>query len=327
MQYIDFCESCEPDQLYLASGNVPNIAKNQILIKVHAAGVNRPDVLQRMGLYAPPAEASKILGLEASGEVAAMGEGVKGWSIGDRVCALCNGGAYAEYVSVPTGQCLPIPDNLSFIEAAGLPETFFTVWSNLFQCAGLKAGESLLVHGGSSGIGVTAIQFGKAFGADVYATTRTEEKCLACKDLGADVTINVCEKDFVDEVMIATGKKGVDVILDMVGGEYIQKNIDCAALDARIISIAFLKGPKTEVNFMQMMLKRLTLTGSTLRPKSAEIKALIAAELRQFIWPLLISGQIRPYIDRVYNLSDAADAHRHMESNQHFGKIILAVRK
>ena len=327
MQYIDFCESGEAEQLYLASGNVPNIAKNQILIKVHAAGVNRPDVLQRMGLYAPPADASKILGLEASGEVAAMGEGVKGWSIGDRVCALCNGGAYAEYVAVPIGQCLPIPDNLSFLEAAGLPETFFTVWSNVFQCAGLKAGESLLVHGGGSGIGVTAIQFAKALGAEVYVTTRTAEKCLACEDLGATLAINVCEEDFVDEVMIATDKKGVDVILDMVGGEYIQKNIACAALNARLVSIAFLKGAKTEVNFMQIMLKRLTLTGSVLRPKSSEVKALIAAELRQFIWPLLFSGQITPCVDRIFNLSDAADAHRYMESNKHFGKIILAVRR
>ena len=327
MQYIDFHRSGGAEELYLASGKVPNVRKDEILIKVHAAGVNRPDILQRIGVYAPPADASKILGLEASGQVAAFGKEVEGWSIGDRVCALCNGGAYAEYVAVPIGQCLPIPDNLSFLEAAGLPEAFFTVWSNVFQCAGLKAGESLLVHGGGSGIGVTAIQFAKALGAEVYVTTRTAEKCLACEDLGATLAINVCEEDFVDEVMIATDKKGVDVILDMVGGEYIQKNIACAALNARLVSIAFLKGAKTEVNFMQIMLKRLTLTGSVLRPKSSEVKALIAAELRQFIWPLLFSGQITPCVDRIFNLSDAADAHRHMESNQHFGKIILAVRK
>tara|TARA_E500000075_G_scaffold70985_1_gene63956 strand:- start:718 stop:1701 length:984 start_codon:yes stop_codon:yes gene_type:complete len=327
MQYIDFHRSGGAEELYLASGKVPNVRKDEILIKVHAAGVNRPDILQRIGVYAPPADASKILGLEASGQVAAFGKEVEGWSIGDRVCALCNGGAYAEYVAVPIGQCLPIPDNLSFLEAAGLPETFFTVWSNVFQCAGLKAGESLLVHGGGSGIGVTAIQFAKALGAEVYVTTRTAEKCLACEDLGATLAINVCEEDFVDEVMIATDKKGVDVILDMVGGEYIQKNIACAALNARLVSIAFLKGAKTEVNFMQIMLKRLTLTGSVLRPKSSEVKALIAAELRQFIWPLLFSGQITPCVDRIFNLSDAADAHRYMESNKHFGKIILAVRR
>ena len=327
MQYIDFHRSGGAEELYLASGKVPNVRKDEILIKVHAAGVNRPDILQRMGVYAPPADASKILGLEASGQVAAFGKEVEGWSIGDRVCALCNGGAYAEYVAVPIGQCLPIPDNLSFLEAAGLPEAFFTVWSNVFQCAGLKAGESLLVHGGGSGIGVTAIQFAKALGAKVYATTRSAEKCLACEDLGATLAINVCEEDFVDEVMIATDKKGVDVILDMVGGEYIQKNIACAALNARLVSIAFLKGAKTEVNFMQIMLKRLTLTGSVLRPKSSEVKALIAAELRQFIWPLLFSGQITPCVDRIFNLSDAADAHRYMESNKHFGKIILAVRR
>ncbi|MBV33280.1 MAG: NAD(P)H-quinone oxidoreductase [Porticoccaceae bacterium] len=326
MQYIDFHRSGDAEELCLASGKVPNVRKDEILIKVYAAGVNRPDILQRIGVYAPPADASKILGLEASGQVAAFGKDVEGWSVGDRVCALCNGGAYAEYVAVPIGQCLPIPDNLSFLEAAGLPETFFTVWSNVFQCAGLKAGESLLVHGGGSGIGVTAIQFAKALGAEVYVTTRTAEKCLACEDLGATLAINVCEQDFVDEVMIATDKKGVDVILDMVGGEYIQKNIDCAALNARLVSIAFLNGSKIEVNLMQMMLKRLTLTGSTLRPKSSEVKALIAAELRQFIWPLLFSGQITPCIDRIFNLSDAADAHRYMESNQHFGKIILAVR-
>ena len=327
MQYIDFHRSGGAEELYLASGKVPNVRKDEILIKVHAAGVNRPDILQRIGVYAPPADASKILGLEASGQVAAFGKEVEGWSIGDRVCALCNGGAYAEYVAVPIGQCLPIPDNLSFLEAAGLPETFFTVWSNVFQCAGLKAGESLLVHGGGSGIGVTAIQFAKALGAEVYVTTRTAEKCLACEDLGATLAINVCEEDFVDEVMIATDKKGVDVILDMVGGEYIQKNIACAALNARLVSIAFLKGAKTEVNFMQIMLKRLTLTGSVLRPKSSEVKALIAAELRQFIWPLLFSGQITPCVDRIFNLSDVADAHRYMESNKHFGKIILAVRR
>lgn len=327
MQYIDFHRSGGAEELYLASGKVPNVRKDEILIKVHAAGVNRPDILQRIGVYAPPADASKILGLEASGQVAAFGKEVEGWSIGDRVCALCNGGAYAEYVAVPIGQCLPIPDNLSFLEAAGLPETFFTVWSNVFQCAGLKAGESLLVHGGGSGIGVTAIQFAKALGAEVYVTTRTAEKCLACEDLGATLAINVCEEDFVDEVMIATDKKGVDVILDMVGGEYIQKNIACAALNARLVSIAFLKGAKTEVNFMQIMLKRLTLTGSVLRPKSSEVKALIAAELRQFIWPLLFSGQITPCVDRIFNLSDAADAHRYMESNKHFGKIVLAVRR
>ena len=327
MQYIDFHRSGGAEELYLASGKVPNVRKDEILIKVHAAGVNRPDILQRIGVYAPPADASKILGLEASGQVAAFGKEVEGWSIGDRVCALCNGGAYAEYVAVPIGQCLPIPDNLSFLEAAGLPEAFFTVWSNVFQCAGLKAGESLLVHGGGSGIGVTAIQFAKALGAEVYVTTRTAEKCLACEDLGATLAINVCEEDFVDEVMIATDKKGVDVILDMVGGEYIQKNIACAALNARLVSIAFLKGAKTEVNFMQIMLKRLTLTGSVLRPKSSEVKALIAAELRQFIWPLLFSGQITPCVDRIFNLSDAADAHRYMESNKHFGKIILAVRR
>ena len=327
MQYIDFHRSGGAEELYLASGKVPNVRKDEILIKVYAAGVNRPDILQRIGVYAPPADASKILGLEASGQVAAFGKEVEGWSIGDRVCALCNGGAYAEYVAVPIGQCLPIPDNLSFLEAAGLPETFFTVWSNVVQCAGLKAGESLLVHGGGSGIGVTAIQFAKALGAKVYATTRSAEKCLACEDLGATLAINVCGEDFVDEVMIATDKKGVDVILDMVGGEYIQKNIACAALNARLVSIAFLKGAKTEVNFMQIMLKRLTLTGSVLRPKSSEVKALIAAELRQFIWPLLFSGQITPCVDRIFNLSDAADAHRYMESNKHFGKIILAVRR
>lgn len=323
MKFIDTSQPGDADVLTLADGPVPVCGPGELLIQVHATGVNRPDVLQRSGLYPPPADASPILGLEAAGVVVDIGADVTGWAVGDQVCALCNGGAYAEYVAVPASQCLPPPAGLSLLEAASLPETCFTVWSNVFIRAGLAAGERLLVHGGSSGIGITAIQLATARGATVYATAGTEAKCGACRSLGAAAAINYRTEDFVERVRELTGGEGVDVILDMVGGDYIQKNIRCAATEGRIVNIAFLGGAKAEVNFMPVMLKRLTLTGSTLRPQSAAYKARLARDLEANVWPLLTAHQMRPVIDRVFPLAQVAQAHRRMESSEHIGKIVL----
>ena len=292
-----------------------------MLIKVAYAGINRPDIFQRKGLYPPPPGASTIMGLEVSGQVIGLGDGVDQWQIGDQVCALCNGGGYAEQVAVPAGQCLPVPTSLTMVEAAALPETCFTVWTNVFQRCQLQAGESLLVHGGASGIGTTAIQMAKALGCTVYATVGSAEKVAACQALGADQVWNYQQQDFVEQVSNATQKRGVDVILDMVGGDYFQKNIDAAAKDGRIVNIAFLRGSKAEVDFRNVMLKRLQLTGSTLRPQSDEAKQAIALQLQQQVWPQIVEGKMKPLIAAEFELSEVGQAHELMESNTLIGKI------
>ena len=299
---------------------VPNA--DQVIIQVAYAGVNRPDALQRAGLYNPPAGASDLPGLEASGTVVEVGENVADLAVGDRVCALLPGGGYAEYVATPAAHCLPIPTGLSMKQAACLPETFFTVWSNVFMRGGLQAGERILIHGGSSGIGTTAIQLANAFGARVFVTAGSDEKCQACTDLGAERAINYRDEDFVD-AMRAVG--GANVILDMVGGPYIPRNLKALADDGRLVQIAFLQGPKTEVNFVQLMTRRLTFTGSTLRPQSDLAKAKIAQQLRDVVWPLLSQGKIAPVMDSTFNMAEAAAAHSRMESSAHIGKIVLAV--
>ncbi|HEY0894334.1 MAG TPA: NAD(P)H-quinone oxidoreductase [Cellvibrio sp.] len=310
------------DQLELQSMQIPRPNIDEVLIRVHAAGINRPDILQRQGAYPPPADASPILGLEVAGEIICCGANVKRWKQGDKVCALVNGGGYAEYVVAPAAQCLPVPQDFSYVQAAAIPETFFTVWHNLFQRARLTAGESLLIHGGSSGIGTTAIQLARAFNVQVFATVGSAEKCAAIKALGA-TAINYREQDFVSVIKEQTQEQGVNVILDMVGGDYIQRNFSAAAKDGRIVNIAFLQGSKIQVDFMPLMLKRLTLTGSTLRAQSAQAKAGIARELEENVWSLLNNKTIEPVIDSVFSFEQAAAAHTRMESNQHVGKIIL----
>jgi NADPH2:quinone reductase len=299
---------------------VPNA--DQVIIQVAYAGVNRPDALQRAGLYNPPAGASDLPGLEASGTVVEVGENVADLVVGDRVCALLPGGGYAEYVATPAAHCLPVPTGLSMKQAACLPETFFTVWSNVFMRGALQAGERILIHGGSSGIGTTAIQLANAFDARVFVTAGSDEKCQACLDLGAERAINYRDEDFVD-AMRAVG--GADVILDMVGGPYIPRNLKALADDGRLVQIAFLQGPKTEVNFVQLMTRRLTFTGSTLRPQSDLAKAKIAQQLRDVVWPLLSQVKIAPVMDSTFNMAEAASAHSRMESSAHIGKIVLSV--
>ncbi|MBB5209895.1 NAD(P)H-quinone oxidoreductase [Microbulbifer hydrolyticus] len=323
MRYIDLPEHGGPEKMQLKEGARPQAGDGEVLIRVAAAGVNRPDIVQRAGFYPPPPGASPILGLEVAGEVMAVGPGVANFSVGDMVCALTNGGGYAEYAVAPEGQCLPVPDGLSLVEAAALPETFFTVWSNLIRRANLTAGETLLVHGGSSGIGTAAIQIANAMGVKVFTTAGSDEKCRACEQLGAALAINYRQSDFVDAVLQATDGEGVDVILDMVGGDYVDRNIRAAAKDGRIVNIAFLAGAKVQVNMLPVMLKRLILTGSTLRPEPAEVKAAIASDLEKRVWPLLAEGKIRPLIAATYALEDVADAHRLMESSNHIGKIVL----
>jgi NADPH2:quinone reductase len=325
MKYIQITQPGEPSVLQLAETEAPVAEKGELLIKVAAAGVNRPDVFQRAGHYPPPPGASPIPGLEVAGIVTAVGEGVDSWGVGDSVCALVNGGGYAEFVTVEASQCLPVPKGLSMVEAAALPETCFTVWTNLFDRAGLVAEETVLIHGGSSGIGTTAIQMATALGARVFVTAGNEEKCQACLELGAEIAINYREQDFVEVLKEATEGQGVNVIIDMVGGDYIERNIKLAALDGRIVNLAYLHGSKAEINFMPIMLKRLTLTGSTLRAQSAEAKANIASELRNNIWPLIETGDIKPLIDQVFPLERADKAHELMESSQHIGKIVLHV--
>jgi len=312
------------DNLEFFEDEIPKLKPNEVLIRVHAAGINRPDILQRQGLYPPPEGVSPILGLEVAGEIVDVGDAVVGWNMGDRVCALVNGSGYAEYAVAHAAQCLPIPAGFTFIHAAALPETFFTVWHNLFQRAQLKAGETLLIHGGTSGIGTTAIQLATAFGVNVLATASSAEKCQAIESLGA-AAINYREQDFVTEVKTQTQGKGVNVILDMVGGDYIQRNFSAAAKDGRIVNIAFLNGSKIELDLMPVMLKRLTLTGSTLRAQSAEVKATIAQELKQQVWPMLNQQKIKPIIDSVFAFEDVAKAHKRMESNLHIGKIVLTM--
>jgi NADPH2:quinone reductase len=325
MRYINISEYGGPEVMEIKEGQIPAPGKREVLIKVHAAGVNRPDVMQRQGLYPPPPGASPILGLEVSGEITATGKDVSAWSVSDRVCALTNGGGYAEYVTVPAGQCLPVPAGLPLEEAAALPETFFTVWSNVFDRARLEPGESLLVHGGSSGIGITAIQMARALGSKVFATAGSKEKCAACRRVGADVAVNYHEQDYVEVLKKATGGLGVDVILDMVGGDYVARNLELAARDGRIVSLSFIKGSHVEIDMLPILLKRLTVTGSTLRPRSAEAKASIAENLRARIWPLIESGEIKPLIAARFPLKDAPEAHKLMESSKHIGKIILTV--
>ena len=322
MRAVEITKAGAPEVLQLTQRPVPQPAQGQVVIKVAYAGVNRPDALQRAGMYAPPPTASDLPGLEASGEVIAVGTGVSGVAVGDRVCALLPGGGYAEYVATPAAHCMQVPDGLGLKEAACLPETFFTVWSNVFMRGGLKAGEVFLVHGGSSGIGTTAIQLAHAFGARVFATAGSDEKCAACMALGAEQAVNYRVADFV-EVMQAQG--GADMILDMVGGSYIPRNLRALADDGRLVQIAFLQGPKVEMNFAPLMTRRLTMTGSTLRPQSDLAKARIAGELREAVWPLLASGRVAPVMDSEFALEDAAEAHTRMESSGHIGKIVLRV--
>ncbi|KIN78472.1 NAD(P)H-quinone oxidoreductase [Sulfitobacter mediterraneus] len=322
MRAIEITQPGGPDVLQPTERPMPQAGPGQVVLKVAFAGVNRPDALQRAGMYAPPPTASDLPGLEASGEVVALGAGVSDLRIGDLVCALLPGGGYAEYVATPAAHCLPLPKGMGMKEAACLPETFFTVWSNVFMRGGLKAGERFLVHGGSSGIGTTAIQLAHVKGARVFATAGTDAKCAACAELGAEAAINYRDMDFVD-VMQAEG--GADLILDMVGGGYIPRNLKALAEDGRLVQIAFLQGPKAEVNFATLMTRRLTMTGSTLRPQSDLAKARIAQELRREVWPLLESGQVAPVMDSSYTLDQASEAHARMETSGHIGKIVLSV--
>ncbi|WP_170397090.1 NAD(P)H-quinone oxidoreductase [Ruegeria arenilitoris] len=322
MRAVEITKPGGPEVLQLTDRPVPEPQAGQVILKVAYAGVNRPDALQRAGAYDPPPGASDLPGLEASGEVAAIGAGVDGLSVGDKVCALLPGGGYAEYVATPAAHCLPVPTGMEMKEAACLPETFFTVWSNVFMRGGLKAGERFLVHGGSSGIGTTAIQLANAFGARVFATAGSADKCEACVKLGAEKAINYRDEDFVG-VLRAEG--GANLILDMVGGDYIPRNVKTLAEDGRLVQIAFLQGPKVELNFALMMVKRLTLTGSTLRPQSDLAKAKIAQDLREAVWPLLDAGRVAPVMDSEFALADAAAAHARMESSNHIGKIVLNV--
>ena len=303
----------------------PTPQPNEIVVKVAAAGVNRPDVLQRMGRYPVPPGASPLPGLEIAGEVAEAGASAKLFKPGDKVCALANGGGYAEYCAVPETQALPVPKNLSLVEAASLPETFFTVWSNVYDRGRLASGESLLVQGGTSGIGVTAIQMAAATGNRVFATAGSDEKCAACVRLGATAAFNYRTQDWEAELRKATGGKGVDVILDMVGGDYVAKELKCLADEGRLVFIAFLRGPKAELDINQVMQRRLSITGSTLRPRPAAFKGAIAASLREKIWPLIEAGRIKPVIYRTFPLEQAGEAHKLMESSQHIGKIVLTL--
>ena len=325
MKCIQIAVPGGPEVMTLGECERPQPSSNEVLIRVVYAGVNRPDVLQRMGLYPPPAGASPVLGLEVSGEVCAVGDGVTRWAVGDRVCALVNGGGYAEYAVAPEGQCLPVPEGVSMAEAAALPETCFTVWTNVFDRAALQSGESLMVHAGAGGIGTTAIQMAAAVGARVFATAGSDEKADFCRSLGAELAVNYNSQDFAEAVMSHTQNRGVDVILDCIGGDYLQRNITMAAVDGRIVNIAYLRGSVAEVNFMPVMLKRLTLTGSTLRPQSAAAKTSIADALYQTIWPLIEEGKIRPVMAREFSLAEVGKAHELMESNQLIGKIVLKV--
>jgi NADPH2:quinone reductase len=314
-----------PEALVPETRPLPQPGAGEILVKIAAAGVNRPDVLQRAGGYPPPKGASDIPGLEFAGEVVALGAGASRFAIGDKVCALVAGGGYAEYAVVHETNALPVPKGLSMAEAAGVPETFFTVWSNVFDRGGLKPGETILIHGGTSGIGVTAIQLAKAFGATVLTTAGSDEKCAAAKALGADVAINYRTTDYVQAVADATGKKGVDLILDMVGGDYVQKNLACVAADGRIVQIAFLHGSEVKVDLRWLMLKRITFTGSTLRIRDLAFKAALADALKAKVWPLLESGKVKVVMDSTYPLVEASKAHARMETNAHIGKIVLTV--
>jgi putative PIG3 family NAD(P)H quinone oxidoreductase len=306
---------------------MPEVGAGEVLIKVACAGVNRPDVLQRSGRYPPPSDASPHIGLEVAGEIAAVGQGVDEWKKGDRVCALTNGGGYAEFATAPAGQVLPIPAGLTMVQAAALPENYFTVWANLIEGGRLARGETALIHGGTSGIGITAIQMAKAWGARVFCTVGSDEKAAAAREAGADAAINYRSQDYVAEVSKLSEGRGANVILDMVGGSYIERNLRCLAVEGRLVQIAFLQPSRVEVDWMPLMLKRLTFTGSTLRPRPGAEKARLAGELRSHIWPLLEQKKLAPVIYREFPLSDAAGAHRLMETSEHIGKIMLKVAK
>lgn len=325
MRVIEISEFGAPDVLKIAQRGTPSPGPGEVLIKVVAAGVNRPDVAQRYGKYPPPPGASDIPGLEISGHIAAKGEGVVQWQEGDAVCALVTGGGYAEYCVAPQSQCLRLPSRVTLVEAAAIPEAFFTVWTNVFQRGRLQRGETLLVHGGTSGIGTTAIQLGVAFGARVLATAGSDHKVEACRQLGAFGAVNYRTTDWVKAFKDATDNRGVDLVLDMVGGEYVARNLEVLATEGRLVQIAFQKSSKVELDLMQMMRRRLTITGSTLRPRSPEEKGAIARELAARVWPLFEAGTIKPVIHAEFPLERAADAHRMMEESQHIGKIVLTV--
>ncbi len=321
MQVVEITEAGGPEVLVPATRPVPQPRADQVLVQVTAAGVNGPDIMQRRGLYPPPAGASDLPGLEIAGTVVAVGSDVTEWSVGDQLCALTDGGGYADYCVVLASHCLPIPKGLSLVEAAGIPESFFAVWSNVFMGVGLTSGETFLVHGGAGGIGTSAIQLAKAFGASVYATDSPAERCAACTQLGADRVIDYNEEDFVE--VMRNEAKGANVILDIVGGDYIARNIRAAAPDARIIQLAFNKGSNIEINLMPIMLKRLVYTGSTLRSRPDAFKTEITRQIREQVWPLIEAGTIKPLLSKTFPLAQAADAHRLMESATHIGKIIL----
>lgn len=326
MRFVDLPSFGAPEVMTFATGPLPTPKAGEILVKVQAAGINRPDVAQRQGAYPPPKDASPVLGLEISGEIVALGDGVSEFSIGDHVCGLANGGGYAQYCVIPVGQALPFPKGYDAVKAAALPETFFTVWANLFQMAGLTEGETVLIHGGSSGIGTTAIQLAKAFGAEVYTTAGSKEKCDACEKIGAKRAINYREEDFAEVVKAETGGKGVDVILDMIGASYFEKNLASLAKDGCLSIIAFLGGNITEkVDLRPIMVKRLTVTGSTMRPRTADEKRAIRDELVSQVWPLLEAGTIAPVIHDIIDFDHVADGHRLMETSNHIGKIVMRV--
>ncbi|GAA4093574.1 NAD(P)H-quinone oxidoreductase [Mucilaginibacter panaciglaebae] len=325
MKAIVITQPGAPDVLQIAERPIPHYGPDEVLVKVTAAGINRPDIFQRKGNYPPPPGAPQdIPGLEIAGTIVEAGNNVKRWKVGDKVCALVTGGGYAEFCNVPESQCLPVPKGLNFVEAASLPETFFTVWSNVFDRGKLQPGESLLIHGGSSGIGATATQMAKALGSKVYVTAGSDEKCVFCKSQGADEVINYRTQDFVIEIDRMTGEKGVDVILDMVGGSYTQRNLKVLAEEGRLVMINTMEGKNVEIDLSIVMLKRLHITGSTLRPRSVEFKAAIADSLEKNIWPLLASGKIKPVVNAVFPAHRAADAHILMESSGHTGKIVLS---
>lgn len=325
MRLIDHGAGGTVDCLAIESSVVPEPGPGQVLIRVAYAGVNRPDILQRSGLYPPPADASPYLGLEVSGQVCAIGDGVQTWALGDQVCALAPGGGYAEYCVVEAAQCMPIPKGLSLLQAAALPETYLTVWANVFERGRLQAGESILVHGGSSGIGLTAIQLAKAFGAKVLTTVGNQEKADACRAYGADIVIQYRVQDFQQVVQAETQGQGVNLILDMVGGDYMQRNLSSLALEGRLVQIAFLNGSRVPLDAMPIMLKRLTFTGSTLRARSAQQKAELVTAMQSKVWPLLEQGRCLPVIHSVFTMDDVAQAHTLMESSAHIGKIMLAI--
>jgi len=325
MTVVEIASPGGPEQLRTARRPLPQPGEAEVLVRVAAAGVNRPDVMQRQGRYPPPAGASDIPGLEIAGEVIALGANVSGVALGDRVTALLPGGGYADHAVAAAALCLPIPDGFSMIEAAALPETFFTVWTNLFERGGLKAGESVLIHGGTSGIGTTAIQLAAAWGARVFATAGTAEKARACERLGAARGIDYRSEDFVEVVRQVTAGKGVDLILDMVGASYLARNMDAATVEGRLVVISLIGGARAEINLSTLMSKRLTLTGSTLRVRTVAQKAAVAEGLRRHVWPLLSAGRVRPVIHATFPLAQASEAHRLMESSQHIGKIVLTV--